>query len=208
MMKRTFLVIVIAVAFFTVLAEQSLAFKAIQRQHTWEDLVSIAGNQDPAKNDIFRIYVIDDHTRPCDPPEPNKYNVRFRKYTGAAAFEWLKNKGMAISANGRWKKTARYNDWEFSRNNGTLYWQYCGKGNNATRFDWPKVGGLALDWCFTYGHGCGQQAADAFCKQKGFSNASSFDGYDTTPNKTYIIGSGKNCEGAHCGTFKSIDCSN
>ena len=41
----------------------------------------------------------------------------------------------------------------------------------AKKYINPTFNGARLDWCFAWSTGCGKQAADAFCKSKGFDNS-------------------------------------
>ena len=72
----------------------------------------------------------------------------------------------------------------------------------------PKYQGDRLDWCLSWGQGCGQAAADAFCQWKGHASAMSFteanDIGDTTP--TRLISTGAVCDQDFCDGFKKITC--
>ena len=73
-------------------------------------------------------------------------------------------------------------------------------------FKWPKISGVALDWCYTYANGCGLKAANEFCKSKGYwKGAKSFAKEDNV-GYTKIIRTGQICNNAGCDTFKYIDC--
>jgi hypothetical protein len=73
----------------------------------------------------------------------------------------------------------------------------------------PKQGSYRLDWCHSWGNGCGAQAANAWCKAKGFNGgASSFkiaaDIGATQPTK--LISTGAVCDQKMCDGFSSITC--
>jgi hypothetical protein len=80
--------------------------------------------------------------------------------------------------------------------------------HQSNMFRQPMFRGYRLDWCKSWGSFCGQGAADAFCKSKGFSKAESWEidpdiGLRTP---TYIIGSGQICSENFCDGFKYIKC--
>lgn len=72
----------------------------------------------------------------------------------------------------------------------------------------PKVGGNRLDWCYGWSSGCGQQAADAYCKKRGFNKATAFDQDadigDASP--TRVISTGQVCDAPDCDGFSFIKC--
>lgn len=78
----------------------------------------------------------------------------------------------------------------------------------AKKYINPIWGGDRLDWCFSWSAGCGKQAADAFCKAKGFDNAQGFsqapDIGAVTP--TRLISTGAVCDQNFCDGFSFIDC--
>ena len=72
----------------------------------------------------------------------------------------------------------------------------------------PKQGANRLDWCYDWSAGCGKQAADAWCKVKGFEESSAFA---IAPDigasqSTRLIGSGAVCDQAFCDGFSHITC--
>jgi hypothetical protein len=76
------------------------------------------------------------------------------------------------------------------------------------RFTNPSVDGRRLDLCLHWGVECGAPAADAFCKSKGYSSASSFEiAYDIgAGSPTLVLGDGRVCSEAACDGFSVIDC--
>jgi hypothetical protein len=72
----------------------------------------------------------------------------------------------------------------------------------------PKQGANRLDWCYDWGVGCGKQAADAWCKAKGFEESSVFAiASDIGANQpTRLIGTGAVCDQAYCDGFTHITC--
>jgi hypothetical protein len=74
------------------------------------------------------------------------------------------------------------------------------------RFKWPKVGGIALDWCYTYAHGCGYKAANEFCKTRGYWKGVKSYAKENNVGYTKILRTGQICHNAGCDTFKYIDC--
>src|SRR5262245_57087188 len=72
----------------------------------------------------------------------------------------------------------------------------------------PKQGANRLDWCYDWSVGCGKQAADAWCKAKGFDESSNFN---IAPDigatqSTRLIGTGAVCDQAFCDGFANITC--
>src|SRR5262245_53627670 len=76
------------------------------------------------------------------------------------------------------------------------------------RFDQPRHGGHRLDACRSFGAGCGQDAADAFCTTQGFQKAIGFEidrGIGAvTPTMTIV--DRRICNDARCDGFKWIKC--
>lgn len=72
----------------------------------------------------------------------------------------------------------------------------------------PKQGGNRLDWCYDWSTGCGKQAADAWCKIKGFQESSAFSiAPDIGASQpTRLIGTGAVCDQAFCDGFSHITC--
>jgi hypothetical protein len=74
----------------------------------------------------------------------------------------------------------------------------------------PMMGSEPLDHCLTFGKDCGQPAADAFCRSRGFSRSESFNEQMVATTRTP---SGELCDQSFapnrapfCGRFTSIDC--
>ena len=72
----------------------------------------------------------------------------------------------------------------------------------------PVHGGKRLDWCVNWAEGCGQQAANAFCKAKGFDKTVGFsiDHNIGASTPTRLIGTGAVCDQGFCDGFKTITC--
>jgi hypothetical protein len=72
----------------------------------------------------------------------------------------------------------------------------------------PIHNGNRLDWCYAWGTGCGQAAADAWCRAKQFRSAQAFtqdpDIGSRTP--TRLISTGAICDQSFCDGFRSITC--
>ncbi len=77
--------------------------------------------------------------------------------------------------------------------------------SDMVRIDNPKVNGIALDWCKTWGINCGKPAADYYCQYKGFKEAVSFE-KDEDIGYTKILKTGKICNANFCDSFKFIIC--
>ncbi len=75
-------------------------------------------------------------------------------------------------------------------------------------FPTPSHNGYRLDVCRTWGQGCGQDAADAFCRTQGFDRAQSFvvDPKIGAKTPTMTLDDRKVCDQPACDGFKSITC--
>lgn len=81
--------------------------------------------------------------------------------------------------------------------------------SSASVFNNPKIGSYRLDWCYTWGDGCGRRAATAWCKRRGYGKAIDFiEDVDVGKQSvvTKVIGSGQLCEEDFCDAFKKIIC--
>jgi hypothetical protein len=89
----------------------------------------------------------------------------------------------------------------------TAAWASPAQAEDKT-FPKPKLGAYRLDWCLNYASQCGKPAARAWCKKKGFDDASDFeqaeDIGDVTP--TRILNSGEVCDDESCDGFSYITC--
>ncbi|MBN9254557.1 MULTISPECIES: hypothetical protein [unclassified Mesorhizobium] len=72
-------------------------------------------------------------------------------------------------------------------------------------FKHPKVGGNRLDWCFKFQNGCGEKAANAWCQDQGYKNATSFT-KAANVGLTRTIGDSSLCADSHCDSFSQITC--
>ena len=83
-------------------------------------------------------------------------------------------------------------------------------GQELRRFDHPRLEDYRLDWCYRWASGCGEEAANAFCRAQGFDRAARWeedvDIGDRTPTK--IIGTGQVCAQHACDGFRFIECVN
>jgi len=75
------------------------------------------------------------------------------------------------------------------------------------RFDDPREHGRALDGCYEFDSDCGEAAADAFCKDKGYEKASAYSEI-VSEEETMTIGDHAVCDPAWhgCSAFESITC--
>jgi hypothetical protein len=75
-------------------------------------------------------------------------------------------------------------------------------------FPAPVQNGYRLDVCRTWGQGCGQEAANAFCRVQGFESAKTFeiDPKIGAKTPTMTLGDRRVCDQAQCDGFKSITC--
>jgi hypothetical protein len=77
-----------------------------------------------------------------------------------------------------------------------------------TAFNKPSVDGVRIHFCYVPGKGCGQKAADFYCKGVGYEKALSYQQSTVlialkTPR---YLGTGQLCEGLDCVGFKTIQC--
>jgi hypothetical protein len=70
----------------------------------------------------------------------------------------------------------------------------------------PVWKGYALDWCLNWGEGCGQAAADKYCKSGGYEKAVNFSKWEDLGKPTRLIGSNQVCDEEFCDSFKHITC--
>jgi hypothetical protein len=86
----------------------------------------------------------------------------------------------------------------------------CYKASPMQVFQYPKYQGNRLDWCRDWSVGCGQDAAEAYCKSKGFAHAADFaeDSDIGASSPTRLIGTGAICDQDFCDGFESITCTN
>lgn len=77
-----------------------------------------------------------------------------------------------------------------------------------TPFRKPAVNGVRIHFCYLPGKGCGQQAADFYCKGVGYEKALSYQQSTVliALKAPQYMGNGQLCEGLECVGFKSIIC--
>ncbi len=73
------------------------------------------------------------------------------------------------------------------------------------RFNNPKVGKYALDYCRVWGKECGKPAADAYCRKRGYSKAIKF-GVQKDKPPTRVIHGGKVCNEPYCDRISWVAC--
>jgi hypothetical protein len=75
-------------------------------------------------------------------------------------------------------------------------------------FDRPTYRGDRLDWCLNWGKGCGREAANAYCRSKGFEKATNFSQASNIGARraTRLIGTGAVCDQDFCDGFRRITC--
>jgi len=72
------------------------------------------------------------------------------------------------------------------------------------RIDNPLVDGVPVDWCRSWGQGCGWTGAHAFCRDRGYERALQYEIF--TSGRTYITSSDNFCTGPTCTAFQSVTC--
>jgi hypothetical protein len=75
---------------------------------------------------------------------------------------------------------------------------------NEIRIDSPTVDGVPVDWCRAWGQGCGWQGAHAFCRDRGYERALSFEVFN--PGRTYLMSGDTFCSGPTCTALQSVTC--
>ena len=72
----------------------------------------------------------------------------------------------------------------------------------------PKIGANRLDWCLNWGSGCGEPAATAWCKSKGFAKSvdSEEDNDIGGSSPTRLLSTGAVCDQPYCDGFTFITC--
>jgi hypothetical protein len=73
------------------------------------------------------------------------------------------------------------------------------------QFSAPMINGYAVDLCLNWGTGCGQPAADEFCRRQGFSASVEHTVQNDAP-PTLVLGDNVVCDGAFCDRFSAIAC--
>ena len=80
---------------------------------------------------------------------------------------------------------------------------------NTTRFRYPKIKNVRVDWCRNWGSNCGEPAANLFCQEMGFDRANRFIVDKTTGRQgipSLVFGDGRVCNARYCNAFKLIAC--
>ena len=73
----------------------------------------------------------------------------------------------------------------------------------------PTLHGVLLDWCAHFGRDCGKPAADLFCREQHFDQATCFSIDQNAGQRgipTLVFGDGSLCQGAQCSGFRQITC--
>jgi hypothetical protein len=84
-------------------------------------------------------------------------------------------------------------------------WMPGDASGEGTKYHDPLVDGVALDYCLEWGSGCGEPAADAWCRARGYAGASSFEVRTAAP-PTRIFSSGRICDMVFCDRIISLTC--
>jgi hypothetical protein len=76
----------------------------------------------------------------------------------------------------------------------------------SVTYEKPGVDNYRLDWCLTWGGGCGEPAARAFCELTGHDQ---LEGFEKDPNigKTLVLDDNRICRQRFCDSFTYIACS-
>lgn len=82
-------------------------------------------------------------------------------------------------------------------------------GPNSTRFTYPSIRNVRVDWCRHWRSSCGRPAANLFCREMGFDRANRFSRDRGTGRRgipTLVFGDGRICKGRRCQGFRRIVC--
>ena len=79
-----------------------------------------------------------------------------------------------------------------------------GAAADEIRIDNPAVDGVPVDWCRSWGRGCGWPGAHAFCRDRGYERALRFEIFQ--PGRTYLMSGDSTCNGPTCTAFQSVVC--
>lgn len=82
-------------------------------------------------------------------------------------------------------------------------------GPISTRFTYPSIKNIRVDWCRNWRASCGRPAANLFCKEMGFDKAARFSRDRRTGRRgipTLVFGDGRICKGKRCQGFRRIVC--
>jgi hypothetical protein len=79
----------------------------------------------------------------------------------------------------------------------------------AESFPEPKIRNVRVDYCKYWATGCGQDAADNFCRERGYARSPRFSraknlGRYNIP--TLVLGDGRLCMHPTCSGFSAIAC--
>lgn len=80
-----------------------------------------------------------------------------------------------------------------------------GGGGGTRTFNNPMVGNVPLDICLRWASSCGKPAADAFCRQNGFSRSINHQVRADSP-PTRVIGTGQVCNQSFCDRISQVVC--
>jgi hypothetical protein len=73
------------------------------------------------------------------------------------------------------------------------------------KFVKPAKGTWRVDWCLTWGEGCGKPAAEFYCQSKQRGKVLNFK-IDEDMGRTMILQTGEKCTDPSCDAFKYITC--
>lgn len=78
----------------------------------------------------------------------------------------------------------------------------------AQTFQSPMHGDLRLDACLTWAQNCGEPAATAWCKSRGFTRATAYptENVGGAGIDTRLIGSNQVCKAQFCASFSHVTC--
>lgn len=72
-------------------------------------------------------------------------------------------------------------------------------------FVFPRFNHSRVDWCYEDGTGCGQRAAQSFCRRMGYERSKQYK-IQTHVSQTRALGNHKVCVGEDCNAFSRITC--
>lgn len=75
----------------------------------------------------------------------------------------------------------------------------------SMRYPYPRFDHYRVDWCYKKHQGCGQRAANSFCRRLGYKHAQSFKKQEHVA-ATKKLGTYELCFGTTCSGFQEISC--
>lgn len=72
------------------------------------------------------------------------------------------------------------------------------------RFNYPRVNGVVVDWCQSFGYNCGWGGAHQYCRARGYPRARNWATF--RPGRTWVLANRQYCSGPQCTGFRHVTC--